>query len=377
MLLSEATARCRAEIDLDALKHNYFEAQGLLSPGARLMCVLKANAYGLGAKTVSEFLFGLGARHFAVACASEAEEIKRNLPEANVLILGLVSKEECERAIELGISLTCYSSESAEQIASCALNASKPARVHIKADTGLHRLGFDINDTKGLERFLNAKNVKIEGLYTHLALRDAENDARQFELLDRFDLLLKQNGVSDYAVHACDSIGMVRYPEKHLDFVRAGAWLYGVCPYRYEQPERDLLTVRFVTRISNIHSVPKGECIGYDEEHPVLRDSRVATLSAGYVDGFPRLNNKGEVVIRGKRAKVLGLVCMDQMMVDVTDIPEASTGDEATLLGDGIGLDEYARVASLNRNEALSRLGRRVPRVYMQDGKVTKILLEM
>ena len=170
--------------------------------------------------------------------------------------------------------------------------------------------------------------------------------------------------------HALDSIGMVRYPEDHLDAVRTGAWLYGVYPRGYAHPEESRLAMTVKTRIAQLHSVPAGECLGYDESHPLKRDSVVATLAAGYIDGYPRQNSCGEVEIRGKRAPVVGLVCMDQMMVDVTDIPQAQMGDEVILLGGGIGVDEYAAWAGLNRNESLARTGRRVPRVYMEDGIV-------
>ena len=175
-------------------------------------------------------------------------------------------------------------------------------------------------------------------------------------------------------VHALDSIGMVRYPQDHMDAVRTGAWLYGVYPKRYEHPEESQLALTVKTRIAQIHRVPFGECLGYDETHPVNRDSVVATLSAGYIDGYPRLNSAGEVEVCGKRAPVVGLVCMDQMMVDITDIPEAAEGDIVTLLGGTIGVDEYAEWGGLNRNESLARTGKRVPRIYLEDGEVVNIV---
>jgi alanine racemase len=175
-------------------------------------------------------------------------------------------------------------------------------------------------------------------------------------------------------VHALDSIGMVRYPEDHLDAVRTGAWLYGVYPKRYAHPQESQLALTVKTRIAQLHNVQAGECLGYDETHPLQRDSVIATLSAGYIDGYPRLNSLGEVEICGKRASVVGLVCMDQMMVDVTDISEAQEGDIVTLLGGGIGVDEYAEWGKLNRNESLARTGKRVPRIYMENGQVVEII---
>ena len=374
--LQDARARCWAEIDLDALESNYRVALSLLQGGARLICVLKANAYGLGAKVVSRFLYGLGARDFAVACLSEAREIRAAVPEASVLVMGMMSAREAETACSEGIDMTVWNAYSAESAQSLSAKTGKKPRVHLKLDTGLHRLGFSENDFPELLNFALNADIDLKGLYTHLALRDRENDLKQFALFDKADALLKAHGLGGYLRHACDSIGMVRYPERHMDAVRTGAWLYGVCPYRYEHPERDKLTVRFMTRISDIHTVPAGECIGYDEDHPLARESRVATLSAGYVDGFPRLNNVGFVVVHGRRAPVLGLVCMDQMMVDVTDIP-CAVGDEVALLGDGLSLNEYGEIARMNRNECLSRLSRRVPKIYLKHGEAALITADL
>ena len=377
MTAKEAYSRCWAEIDLDAVRSNFLTARKLLSRGAEIICVLKANAYGLGAARVSRCLYESGARFFAVACLSEAEEIKRLLPDAQVLVMGMVGEEECERAIREDVLLTCHSPSCAAAFMRAAEKAGRPARVHVKIDTGLHRLGFDESSEKELIGILSSNLLKIEGLYTHLALRDKEGDEKQFRLFDRFDALLSSHGCRGFMRHACDSIGMVRYPERHMDAVRIGAWLYGVCPNRYEHPELDRLALRFAARVSDVHKVPAGDYIGYDEEHPVERDCTVATLSAGYVDGYPRLNNVGEVEILGRRARVLGLVCMDQMMVDVTDIPECRPGDEAVLLGGGIKLNDYAAAAHMNRNECLCRMGRRVPKIYLENGKIESIFCEM
>ena len=216
--------------------------------------------------------------------------------------------------------------------------------------------------------------IRVEGLFTHLALRDAASDRRQIDLLTGVRDALAARGMKIPMTHALDSIGMVRYPQDHLDAVRTGAWLYGVYPRGYAHPEESRLAITVKTRIAQIHRVRAGECLGYDESHPLTRDSVIATLAAGYIDGYPRQNSRGEVEIRGRRAPVAGLVCMDQMMVDVTDIPGAQEGDEVILLGGGIGVDEYAAWANLNRNESLARTGRRVPRVYIEDGQVVSIV---
>ena len=182
-------------------------------------------------------------------------------------------------------------------------------------------------------------------------------------------------GVRGYRKHACDSIGMVRYPERHMGAVRTGAWLYGVCPYHYEHPERCRPVVTLKARVAQLRTLPAGECVGYDDSHPLSHDARIATLSAGYVDGFPRFNGKGEVCIHGRRAPVLGLVCMDQMMVDVTDIPEVREDDEAILWGGTVSdtAETIARKTDTIPYEVLCGVSRRVPRVYRDHGQIVAV----
>ncbi|MDD6051440.1 MAG: alanine racemase [Clostridiales bacterium] len=371
----EATSRCWAEVDLSVLMHNYRSALGHLKPPTQLICVLKADAYGLGAPRVAKRLWEAGQRMFAVASFNEAAEVRRAVPDADVLILGLCSEAQLHLAIRQGMLLTVFSEDYAKTVIRVAGQVGTKARAHIKLETGLHRLGMMPPEAaNAIMRIRDSGQVAIEGLFTHLALRDAASDRAQIELLTACRDTLLQRGMRIPMVHALDSIGMVRYPADHLDAVRTGAWLYGVCPKRYEHPEESQLALTVKTRIAQLHHVPAGECLGYDETHPIHRDSVIATLSAGYIDGYPRLNSKGEVEVCGKRAPVVGLVCMDQMMIDVTDIPEAREGDVVTLLGGSIGVDDLAAWGQLNRNEALARTGKRVPRIYLEDGQVVDII---
>ena len=364
MNCEELTARCWAEISMDEICGNYRRACEISK--TKVICVLKGNAYGLGAVKVCRALMGCGATTFAVACGDEAEELLDACPGAEVLILGHVGEVQALRLIPRSAIFTVYSREQGQRLARAAEQAGRPARVHIKADTGLHRLGFCGPNAVGEILDLNAAGwLDIEGLYTHLALHNRASDELQFARFDALRQALESGGLRFRCVHALDSIGMVRYPERAMDAVRTGAWLYGVTPRRCPFPELCRPVVKLKTRIAQIHDVPAGEMIGYDDEHVLARDSRIATLTAGYLDGEPRLNNEGCAIIRGRRAPVVGLVCMDQMMVDVTDIPEAAAGDVATLLGDGITIDEFAEWGHLNRNEALGRLSRRTLRHYL------------
>ena len=374
----EAISRCWAEVNLSQLVTNYRNALAHLSGHTQLICVLKADAYGLGARQVARRLWQEGQRMFAVASYNEAAQIRRELPECEVLILGLCGAVQLEKAIEAGMLLTVFSEKYTNEVIEAAKCAGKHARVHAKIETGLNRIGLDPAHAADVIAHMNESGViRLEGLFTHLALRDKESDRRQLDRLTGVRDALLARGIQIPMVHALDSIGMVRYPEDHMDAVRTGAWLYGVYPRGYAHPEESSLTITVKTRIAQLHTVPAGECLGYDESHPLSRDSVVATLSAGYIDGYPRQNSKGEVEIAGKRAPVVGLVCMDQMMVDVTDIPQAKEGDEVILIGGSIGVDEYAEWGRLNRNESLARTGRRVPRVYIEDGEVVGVVEAM
>ena len=374
----EAVSRCWAEVDLTRLVINYKNALSHLKGGTQLICVLKADAYGLGAPMVAQRLYQEGQRFFAVASFDEAAQLKAILPDIDVLILGLCSGAQAKKAIESGILMTVFSTKYAQTVKDAAREAGKPARAHIKIETGLNRLGLDPKGAAdAIEAMLEGNLISPEGLFTHLALRNKESDRTQIDLLTGVRDELLARGIGVPMTHALDSIGMVRYPEDHLDGVRTGAWLYGVYPRGFAHPEESQLAMTVKTRIAQLHTVRAGECLGYDESHPIGRDSVIATLSCGYIDGYPRLNSIGSVEIRSKRAPVAGLVCMDQMMVDVTDIPDACEGDEVILLGGSIGVDEYASIAGLNRNESLARTGKRVPRVYTENGQVVSCVLPL
>lgn len=370
----EATSRCWAEVDLSRLVQNYRNALMHLTPPTQLICVLKADAYGLGAPMVAKCLHQEGQRMFAVASYNEAAEIRRELPDCDVLILGLCGEVQLLRAIEAGMLLTVFSTAYAAKVRAAAQTVNRKARVHVKLETGLNRLGFEPEEAADAIVTMNESGwMQMEGLFTHLALRDAASDKAQLDLLKGCQAALEQRAIQIPMVHALDSIGMVRYPDEHMDAVRTGAWLYGVYPRRYAHPEESQLALTVKTRIAQLHHVSVGECLGYDENHPLQKDSIIATLSAGYIDGYPRLNSIGEVEIRGQRAPVVGLVCMDQMMVDISAIPDACEGDEVILLGGSIGVDEYAEWGKLNRNESLARTGKRVPRVYIEDGQIVAV----
>ena len=368
-----ARARCWVEIDLDVVAGNYRSAEAICGDGVRIIPVLKANAYGLGAAALSRELAGLGASLFAVAELNEAVEVKKACG-GDVLVLGMIAPAQMETAVREGLIATVYDIDQARLLDAAAARTGLHARTHVKLDTGLHRLGFDPERMDEIASVFGLPHLRVEGLFTHLALRDVDADAAQIDRLLRAAGALKGASMDFGLLHACDSIGMVRHPRWHFDAVRIGAWLYGVMPSRYPNANGECrLPVRFMTRVAQVRRVARGEYLGYDESHPLERDRVIATLSAGYADGYPRVNSVGAVEIHGRRAPVAGLLCMDQMMADVTDIPEVRHGDAATLMGDGISLEQYSAWTGAHRNEALIRIGRRVPRVYTRSGEVVEV----
>ena len=364
-----ARSRCWVEIDLDVVESNYRSARALCGRDVQVIPVLKANAYGLGAAELSRLLFGLGARLFAVAELGEALEI-RQACGGDALVLGMIAPGQMETAVREGVIATVYDIDQARQLDAAATRVGKKARAHVKLDTGLHRLGFDVDRIDDIDAVFELPRIQVEGLFTHLALREDSADAVQIGRFLRVAKALRERGRDCGLLHACDSIGMVRHPQWRFDAVRIGAWLYGVVPSRYPNANGECrLPVRFKTRVVQVRNVAKGEYLGYDETHPLDRDRVIATLSAGYADGYPRVNSTGEVCVRGRRAPIAGLLCMDQMTVDVTGIPGVCPGDEVTLLGEGITLEQYSGWTGAHRNEALTRIGRRVPRVYIRGGE--------
>ncbi len=370
--------RSWVEIDLDGIVHNYKEACRLCGPGTKVTCVLKSNAYGHGAVEVAKALKDAGAECFAVSCAREAFELRKAGISQEILIMTVTEEEALLEAVRQNIQLTVASFNQAVLVDKATAKAHKKGNVHIKVDTGMHRLGFvpgpqAVNDILEIGKL---SHVHVQGLYSHLALTNRERDEKQHGLLKGMYDALAERGMCIPELHLCDSIGLTRYPMWQYDRVRTGALLFGVRPMNsgdldYECRE----TLCMKTVVAQVTDVAAGETVGYDSDSPLTRDSRVAALCAGYGDGYPRCMSKvASVLIRGKLAPVLGLVCMDQMMVDVTDIPDVCEGDEVTLLGGGISYMQYAAWAHTNRNEAITIMSRRPLRVYMKNGQIMKVL---
>ena len=364
MTYEQLTARCWAEIDIDMVRHNYLTACEEC-PGTRVIPVLKADAYGLGAAKVAPALWEAGCDMFAVAEYGEAAEIREVCPEADIMVMGYTHPALFDEALLRGIILTIQDMEGAQLLSHAAKGLNKTARIHIKLDTGLHRLGLaPATAAETIAQIAELKNIAIEGIFTHLALRGKESDDLQLARFDAVTAKLDEMGIKYGMRHALDSIGMLLYPERRMDAVRAGAWVFGSANRHFPNPEKCPLPLRLRARITRVERIAAGECLGYDDDHPLTRDSIIATVGCGYYDGVPRVCSKGYVAVGGQRAPIVGLVMMDQLTVDVTDIPGVKQGDAVTFFGDGISLLEASGWYSWNRNELMARISRRVVKIY-------------
>lgn len=365
------------DIDLDTIIANYQTACSLTE--ARITCVLKANAYGHGMLRVAEALQGAGCRSFAVSCGREALLLRRVGIGGEVLVMAPAEPEELEALVREEITLTACGTEDLTAIDRAAEQAGKTAVVHLKLDTGFHRLGFVCGEDtvrRLAECIPVLPHLRAEGVYSHLGLVTRERDEAQHRAFCDTVGALRRAGLALPDTHLCDSIGLVRYPDWHMSRCRVGAFLFGVRPSGSDGlPFTCREALAFRAKVSRVHEAPAGSVIGYDEA-VTDRPLRVATVCAGYGDGYPRClsHGKGFVLIRGQRAPVLGLVCMDQLMADVTDIPDCRAGDTATLLGGGIPYREACDWANTNRNELLSLLSARPVRVYHRGGRAVTVL---
>lgn len=290
------------------------------------------------------------------------------------MILGDTPLARMGEAAQLDVVCTVWTRQQVRAAARHGL------RVHAKLDTGFHRLGFDCREDAlaGLVEALSEPGLRLEGVYSHLALVDRAEDERQLARFDAARAYLRAHGVTPRYFHIDDSIGMVRYPEHQLDMVRVGAFLYGVWPARYvDEITAEPVIAALRSRVTHLSRLAPGEGAGYDYLFRAQRPTVLATVCAGYGDGYARAASKygAQLSIRGVRAPLAGLACMDQLMADVTDIPDVAVGDVATLFGGReIPIMEYADWADTNRNEAIARVTARVPRLYMRGGAVVDVL---
>ena len=338
MKLEIKTKRAWVEVNIGNIVSNYNYIRSLVGKDCRICAVVKANAYSHGGERVALALEKAGADMFAVATIVEALELRVAGVKADILVLGRTEPEDCAFLAKYGIVQTVYSYEYASELASALKKSGLEIRVHIKLDTGMNRIGFMSQSADDIQISV-AQIVKIsklpffniEGIFTHFAMSDDRTNcynAIQYRNFISVVSKLRKLGVEPKICHICNSDAIFNFPHCHLDMVRAGIALYGAEGGPDLKPAMDLKC-----SVIHIHKVAPGECISYGCTYKALRETRVATLAIGYADGLPRAwSEKGYVLIHGKRSKILGKICMDQCMVDVTDI-DCNVGDVATVFG--------------------------------------------
>ena len=365
------------EIDLDRLAMNVNVIRRHIGDHVDLCAVIKANGYGMGAVDIAPTLIENGATFLAVANLLEAIELRKRDSSWPIWVMGHTPDRYLEIAIDNDIVLTVFTKAQAEKVQEIAYEKSKVHKIQIKVDTGFNRLGFKTSkeDIEAISSIFKHTNIEVVGVFSHLALASYEEDIKQLELL--LDIKNKLETVDinkTVKYHICDSISGISYPDFRLDMVRIGAALFGAKSYRY--PEFPIETIaKFKTRISHLKTIEPGEGVSYDYKWRSKKKALIATLPFGYADGYPRnMTGQGEVVIGGHRCPLVGVICMDQCMVDVTELKDAHVGQEVLIFGpEGVSLDELSQKAGTNKNEILSRLMQRVPRLYMKGGSIDHI----
>lgn len=377
-------SRVRAEVSLDAVAHNFAEMRKCLAKGTQMVAVVKADAYGHGAAEIAgliqdySYIWG-----FAVATAEEALSLKASGVTKPILILGLVFPEEYEHLIREDIRLAVCDLATARGLNEEALRQKKQAYVHLAVDTGMNRIGYraDRESLPEVKLLASLPGICLEGVFTHFARADETDKSPAYAQLDRYlqyIRLLEQEGIHIPLHHCSNSAGILRLPEAHLHMVRAGITIYGIYPsMEVEREEVKLLPVmELKSCVSYVKTVGPGEAISYGGTFVTERETKVATIPVGYADGYPRmLSNKGYVLIHGRKARILGRICMDQFMVDVTEIPQVHPGDEVTLIGkDGeeeILVEELGELCGRFSYEFICGISKRVPRVYLHTSSKT------
>ncbi len=372
-----AVNRVRADIDLDAVLYNMESMHKKLKPGTKIAAVVKADAYGHGAVEISRVLENLPYLWgYAVATSNEAMQLVEAGRKKPIIILGLSFPEQFEEIVENDLRPAVCTYETAQALSDIAAEKNKVCRIHIKVDTGMSRIGFQVTPESAdtVARISKLPNIMIEGIFTHFARADESSKAPAYEQFKQFEKMIamvEEKGVQIPLKHCSNSAGIVEIPECNMDMVRAGITLYGLWPS--EEVDKTKISLKPVmslrSRVAYVKELLPGRQISYGGTFTVKKKMTVATVPVGYGDGYARgLSNKGWVLIKGQKAPICGRVCMDQCMVDVTDIPGVKIGDTVTLLGkdadEKITMEQLGELSGRFNYEFACLITPRVPRIY-------------
>lgn len=371
--------RIKAVVSLGAIEHNFREMRKNIAADTKMIAVIKADGYGHGAKEIAglvkdyDYIWG-----FAVATAEEAAELRMSGVTKPILILGIVFEECYPELVKYDIRPAVCEFEAAKGLSEEAVSQGKTVHIHLALDTGMSRIGFadEPESIEEIKKISQLDNLEIEGMFTHFARADEYDRSPAMVQLDRylrFADKLEESGVYIPIRHCSNSAGIIRMPEANLNVVRAGITIYGIYPS--DEVEKDVVKLRpameLISHVSYVKDLKPGSQISYGGTFVTEKPMKVATIPVGYADGYPRrLSNKGYVLLHGKKVPILGRICMDQFMVDVSDITDVKKGDQVTLIGqDGeefISVDELGDLSGRFSYEFLCGISKRVPRVYVK-----------
>ena len=378
-------SRVYAKIDLDAIASNMERMKSNLKPNTKIIAVIKADGYGHGAVQIAQMLENLEyIWGYAVATLDEAVVLKAEGMNKPILVLGCVFPDQYMEMLKYNIRMNVYTEEMAEAISQMAAREGMTAYMHIKLDTGMTRLGFDTSEksVEAIHRISTMKNICMEGIFTHFAKADeADKTFTQKQIKDFMWMTqrLKEKGVEFQYEHCANSAAIIDVSVAHFDLVRAGISIFGLYPS--DEVNKELVKLKpalaLKSHVAFVKEIQVGTPISYGGTFVSDKPMTIATIPVGYADGYPRnLSNLGYVLIRGKKAPIVGRVCMDQFMVDVTDIEGVSFGDNVTLIGkDGketISVEDLSDLSGRFNYEFICDLGKRIPRVYVRDGKIAE-----
>lgn len=387
--------RTWAEISLNAIEHNYNVIRTKVADDTKVCCVIKADGYGHGAVELSQIYEKLGADFFAVSNIDEGIEIRKSGSKLPIVILGYTPVSEAENLAEYDISQAVFSLEYAKELSEKCVEEDCICKMHIKVDSGMSRIGFMCQefprDEYSIEEICEAcclPNLEVEGLFTHFCVSDEDAEGREFTNKQYENFIhvrdsLKKRGVDISVVHCSNSGAIEDYPETCCDMVRAGIILYGLAPSSKLADRLDLVpAMTLKTVVAFVKEVQKGATISYGRTFTADRKMKIATVPIGYADGFIRQNAKdGYMMVNGKKAKIVGRICMDQTMLDVTDIEDVKTGDEVVVFGTGENgeptADSLAENTGTINYETVCLVGKRVPRIYIKDGKIENVMYKL
>ncbi len=387
--MEEFSKRTWARIDLDAIEYNFRSIKSKLSSKVKILCVLKADAYGHGAEFLVKKYEDLGADYYGVSNLDEAVQLRNAGAKKPILIFGYTPSNMAHLLYKHDITQALFSLEYAKKLVyECKKNNLK-LKVHIKIDTGMSRIGFFSQTPEDIEKSAkeiinineNFPELEISGAFTHFSVSDDCKNNREYTLrqYSNFKLLIKKledRGMKIPIKHCCNSGGIINFPEMHMDMVRAGVILYGLHPSKETESKIDLKpAMQLKTVVSQVKTIPKDISVSYGRTFISNKATKIASVAIGYADGYSlKFSGKAEMIVAGKRVPIVGRVCMDQLMLDVSDIESVDEGSIVTVFGrdgkEAITVDELAGLISTINYEIICLIGKRVPRIYVKNGEI-------